>query len=300
MIGRALVTGAGGFIGRAVSSALIRQGIHVAAITPSTPGVDGVSQTHCFRLPDRRLDDILTDWGPQLVVHCAGSASVGASFTDPAGDFASSVAVTEHLLASVARHSRSSRVIILSSAAVLGQPEILPSSERAQPAPISPYGFHRWMCEILGTEYAALGIPLVNARLFSVYGPGLKRQLLWDIYRKWRSSEQIQLDGTGQETRDFIYIDDLAAALLLIAERADFNGECIHVASGEATTVSTFARVAVDALGMPKPIVFTGRHRTGDPLHWQADTTRLRSLGMTCSTPLHAGLARWAEWALLQ
>lgn len=302
MISSALVTGAGGFIGGAVCRALVERNIRVVALsTAATPPAIGVEAVHRFRLPDARLGDLLVALKPNLIVHCAGPASVAASFAAPGRDFADSVGITEHLLSSVARHSPTSRVLLLSSAAVLGQPDVLPASEQLPPAPISPYGFHKSICETLGVEYSTLwGVPVATARLFSVYGPGLKRQLLWDIYRQWSSSDAIRLDGDGDETRDFIYIDDVATAVLVMADRASFKGECIHVGSGEAISTATLAQEAVAALGARKPIHFSGVRRVGDPRHWQADISRLKAIGMTVLTPLDGGLIRWADWVRRQ
>ncbi len=298
MSSRTLVTGAAGFIGRAVSEALVQHGSRVSAlITPGGQPPRGVHATYSFRLPDPQLGPLLAELRPELIMHCAGTASVGGSFVDPVRDFADTVVITEHLLASIATHSPTTRVVLLSSAAVLGEPAEQPASETTSTGPISPYGFHKLMCETLCAEYFSLwGVPTVVARPFSVYGPGLRRQLLWDVYQKWLTSDTIQLDGDGEETRDFVYIDDLVRALLTIAEQSAFRAECIHIGTGEAVTVRSMATALMAALGTPKPIHFSGHRRVGDPRRWQADNRRLQALGMHTWTPVDAGVRQYAEW----
>ena len=121
------------------------------------------------------------------------------------------------------------RLLLVSSAAVYGDPERLPVSEDAPLAPISPYGRHRAEAEEVALQS---GAPVVIARVFSAYGEGLRRQVLWDVAQRALVGGPVELSGTGEETRDFVHARDVAAAISAIAQRSAFDGEIVNVATG--------------------------------------------------------------------
>src|SRR5207248_3256916 len=127
-----------------------------------------------------------------------------------------------------------------SSAAVYGQPDRLPVGETAPLRAISPYGEHRVVCETLLRDS---GLPAVVARVFSAYGEGLRRQVLWDICAKAINSAEVALDGTGDESRDFVHAEDVAAAVVVLIRKADFGGEPYNVATGVETRIGELARL---------------------------------------------------------
>ncbi|HVW19083.1 MAG TPA: NAD-dependent epimerase/dehydratase family protein [Solirubrobacteraceae bacterium] len=281
-----VVNGAYGFIGRAVASRL---------------EADGETVVRCGRpseeIPSAGWSARLAGAAPDVVVHCAGPASVGASIEDPAADRAGSVDVLEAVLGEVGRLPRPPRFLLVSSAAVYGDPGVLPIAETAPPAPVSPYGRHRLLCErLLSERHRGRELPVAVARVFSAYGEGLRRQLLWDVARQALDGGVVALSGTGEETRDFLHVEDVARALATIAREAAFADERINVASGEETTVRAVAERLTAELGGAR-VEFDGRERSGDPRRWRADVTALRALGFGPAVPLDAGLARYARWA---
>lgn len=275
----ALVTGQRGFIGSHVAKELAAGGWTV--VGAGRPDVE---------IPSAAFDRLLADTRPELVVHCAGPASVPASFADPDADRRGSVEVLEHLLSRI----EDARLVLLSSAAVYGDPEILPVSEDAPRQPISPYGRNRLECEQLARES---GTPTAVARVFSAYGDGLRRQVLWDICRQALAAGPVELAGTGAESRDFVHVSDVAAAVLRIAEQASFGGEAYNVASGNETTIAALAEILVAALGVDADIRFSGERRVGDPVRWRADLARIQGLGFEPRCALEDGAAAYARWA---
>jgi UDP-glucose 4-epimerase len=297
---KALITGAGGFLGQAIAQHFGALGWEVIGLgrranpSPELAGMDWV----LMELPDPLLITLLREQQPDLLIHAASNALVGRSLDYPLDDFEQSVRVWAHTLEALRQAAPECRSILLSSAAVYGNPEQLPVGENAHIAPISPYGCHKRMCEDISAYYQRLyGLQTCVARIFSAYGPGLRRQVVWDICRKAIEQQVVELMGTGEETRDFIHAVDVAQALGILAERGDFQAGVYNIASGESTMIASVAEQVVAALGKPVPIRFSGQRREGDPLFWRADIGRLTSLGFSPGINFSAGLRDVVAWA---
>jgi UDP-glucose 4-epimerase len=281
-----LVTGAYGFLGRAISTELERSG-HVVA-RAGRPHVE---------LRSAQFAELLADADPETVVHCAGPASVALSVNDPAADFDGSAGVLADLLALLARRPLPPRIAVLSSAAVYGDPDTLPVAETAPTRPVSPYGFHRVACEVLLNEYRELqGGDAVSLRVFSAYGEGLRRQVLWDICSRALTEVAVELQGTGDESRDFIHASDVSRAVTRILQEPVFPSDALNVATGRETTISDLAHILLDALGNPAVVRFTGVPRPGDPARWCADVDLLRKLDFDPIVPIEEGARAYAAW----
>jgi UDP-glucose 4-epimerase len=277
-----VVTGAAGFIGSRVASVFADEGWEV--VRAGRPQHD---------IPSPEFDRLFDQHDVGLVVHCAGPASVPASVTNPEADRAGSVDVTRAILALLERREAPPRLLLVSSAAVYGEPNELPVGETAALAPISPYGRHRLETEELA---AASAVPTAVARVFSAYGEGLRRQVLWDIAQKALTGDVVELWGTGAESRDFVHVEDVARGLLAVAQRAAFAHDVYNVGSGDETTIAELAEIFLGALGTDGAAAFRGIEREGDPTRWRADIARLRGLGWSPSIGLPDGVTRYAAW----
>jgi UDP-glucose 4-epimerase len=281
----ALVTGAFGFLGRHVAARLAEEGWDVAeAGRPRT------------EIPSPEFDALLAKAAPRLVVHCAGPASVPASLADPEHDFRGSVEVLHELLERL--RGRETALVLISSAAVYGQPERLPVAEDAPTRPISPYGFHRLHCELALREFHELwGLRSCALRVFSAYGEGLRRQIMWDVCAKALREGEVALHGTGTESRDFVHAADVARAVALVAREAPLKAEAYNVGTGVETRLDELAPLLLEALHSDAPLSFSGEARAGDPANWRADVSRLAALGFEPEARVEEGAARYAEWA---
>ncbi|MBD2260789.1 NAD-dependent epimerase/dehydratase family protein [Pseudanabaena sp. FACHB-2040] len=295
-----LVTGVAGFIGRYVSRYFSQQGWAVIGIDNSPPENAPLANLAAYQplhLPDEALKDLIRQYQPQVLIHCAGRASVGLSVADPVADFHGNTVLTLDVLNALRLYAPDCRFIFLSSAAVYGNPESLPIRESQLPAPLSPYGFHKLQGEQLCLEFHKIyGLPTASVRIFSAYGPGLRRQVMWDICHKATIQRKVYLQGTGQESRDFIHALDIARALMLIAVAAPMQGEAYNLATGREVTILELSSLLLEALeysGLPE---FDGVVPVGNPLNWQADISKLQALSFMPSVGLEQGVKIFATW----
>lgn len=293
-----LVTGVAGFLGRAIARQVARDGWRVIGID-DVPAENAPTITRFVRLKlPADLSPLLREEQPAACIHCAGRASVPLSMRDPAGDFAGNVSLTFEVLEALRRHAPACRFVLLSSAAVYGDPASLPVSEEAPVAPVSPYGWHKRQAELLCEEFTRVfAVPTSVLRIFSAYGPGLRRQVVWDICERLLTSGRLELRGTGAESRDFIHAADVAHAVRVVLERGQGNADIFNVAAGRETTIAELAALAARALGIDVSAQFDGIATPGQPHHWRADIRRIGALGFTPRVALEEGVQGVAEWA---
>jgi UDP-glucose 4-epimerase len=270
---KVLVTGANGFVGSAVARVAAAAGWRVTRVARRK--LDGSPDVRVCDYSIASLSALIQEVEPACIVHGAGAASVAASVENPDADFSSSVALMQRLLEGVRRSGRHPLLVYASSAAVYGNPATLPVEEGAPLKPISPYGFHKMMCERLMEEYAAwYGQPGLCMRAFSLLGETQRRLLIWDVFRKALAGP-VELSGTGEESRDYLHVDDYARLLLVAAQRHPGGFDALNAASGRAVTVREVAERILAITGRPGPLSFNGKVRPGDPKEWRADVARL-------------------------
>lgn len=240
---------------------------------------------------------------PDLVVHLAGGASVGAAIAHPSEDFSRTVTSTLDLLEWVRLNSPKTRIVAVSSAAVHGTWQGGRIDETALTKPVSPYGFHKLMMEQLCRSYASsYGLQCVILRLFSVYGEGLRKQLLWDLCRRMQDAPPVlELSGTGDELRDWTHVSDVLNAIEMTEDLASPEVPTFNVGSGRATSVRVVAQTVIDAFaktGCSSELRFNGSVRAGDPFSLVADPARLNALGFECQVPVSNGIGNYVRWFL--
>ena len=233
-----------------------------------------------------------------LCINCSGAASVPDSYENPQRDFTLNTQNVFKQLDAIRKYSPDCKYINLSSAAVYGNPLSLPVKESQGLNPISPYGLHKKMAEeICLGFYRNFGVKTCSLRIFSAYGPGLKKQLFWDLYRKSKNAGTIELFGTGQETRDFIYISDLVKVIELVGHHAAFEGESLNVGNGVETSIKEAVSVFYESFPEKVAYKFMGTNRKGDPINWVADIQKIASFGYQPEVSLNTGLQNYYQWA---
>ena len=299
---RVLVTGGAGFIGTHLVRRLIADGADVTVVddlsAPSARPVPAGVTWYRLRLPDPRFRALVAEGRYDQVYHLAGAAYVPPSIEDPAGDLSSNADVTLDVLEAVRRGSPATPVIFTSSAAVYGSPPVLPIPESTPVVPVSPYGVSKYAAEQYVSLYARLhGLRTASLRLFSVFGPGQRKQVVFDLIAKLANDPQhLEVIGAGTEMRDFVFVEDVVAAAVTVMRAAPLEGEVYNVASGQGVTIRDLAGHVIEVLGLEPRVTYTGDVRPGDALHWIGEIGRLKALGFVPATSLREGVRRVAEW----
>jgi UDP-glucose 4-epimerase len=298
------ITGAAGFMGRYLARALadaghVVHGIGHGALTESEKQCLGLRTWLNGEIDAASLNALAVHGLPSKVFHLAGGSSVGLSIAKPFEDFSRNVVSTARLLEWLRGASPESLIVAVSSAAVYGAGHHVPISESAATAPMSPYGRHKLMMEQLCQSYAeTFGMRTLVARLFSVYGPKLRKQLLWDICSRLQQGEPtLVLGGTGAEIRDWTDVRDVARLLMAITDQPQPEKfRIINGGSGRGTSVAEITGMLVGHWGADVAVRYSGIVRPGDPPSLLADDALLCRLPFVWQIPLEQGIADYVTW----
>ena len=294
-----LVTGANGFLGRHVSRVAAMQGHLVIGMGHGDWSEDtrrqwGLAAWHEL---DVTLASLVAHAGkPDVLVHCAGSSSVGFSFENPAQDFERTVGTTLDVLEYLRTCAPETALVYPSSAAVYGRAAVLPIIEESPLAPISPYGVHKKIAEDLCRSYSeSFGLRVAIVRIFSAYGVELRKQLLWDACQKALMGDY-RFGGTGRETRDWVNGEDVARLLLIAGDHAVAGTAIVNGASSTELAVESILAHLLHALEAGRKAEFTGTVRAGDPERVVGDSSRALAWGWSPQRPWQEGVREYAAW----
>ena len=294
-----IVTGAFGTIGRQVASALALCDWYVVGVGHGRWGVGeqnkwGVSVWNERDITLESLRELAVK--PALVVHCAGSGDVGASVRSPHTDFIRTVTTTAAMLEFLRNDCPDASFVYPSSAAVYGVVNQFPMKEGVSGQPTSPYGVHKKIAEEMVVEYARLfGLKASVVRLFSVYGEEFRKQLLWDACQRISLNESLFF-GTGEETRDWLHVDDAARLLIQAGNYASSLCPIVNGGFGESVSVRNVLTDRFRLMGRNDQPSFCGTQRPGDPVHYHADIGEALAWGWRPEVSWKDGLARYVSW----
>lgn len=298
---RVLVTGGAGFIGSHVVDRLVHEGFAVRVLDDLSSGKLSNIQAHLdsgaaeFAKGDIRDQETVKEAvkGVCGVVHLAAQISVSRSVEDPDFTFDVNVAGTENLLAAAAEEGVG-RFVFASSCAVYGEPQSLPVSEDTATAPISPYAETKLLGERLCLGFShQKKLRTVVLRFFNVYGP---RQAINDysgvitiFLENAKANQTLLIYGDGLQTRDFVYVADVAAAVYS-ALTCSVDGEVFNIGTGHAASINQLADAIKDLTGSTSPVAHQAA-RVGDIKYSYANTQKAtQKLGFTASATLRDGL----------
>lgn len=302
-----LVTGGAGFIGTRTVEALLAREVQVSVLDNLSNGkrsnlnnaalADGRLVLHVGDVRDAGAVDAAVQ-GCDAVLHLAAQVSVQRSVAEPVESSTHNLTGFLNVLDAVRRH-QVPRLVYASSAAIYGVPESLPLEETARPRPLSPYGLEKFINEQYAALYATLyKVSAVGMRYFNVYGPGQDPLSPYaGVISKFadglEAGTPLRVFGDGSQTRDFVYVDDVAQANVR-ALHADVQG-VLNVGTGQSVSLLQLIDAMAEAFGKQKQV----RHEhpaAGDIAHSGSNPARLaQALGWKPETALVHGLGELAR-----
>ncbi len=301
-----LVTGGAGFIGSHIVAALLRQGESVRVLDNFTTGHQinletfkgyrGQVEILHGDLRDREIVKTAVA-GTEVVFHQAAVASVPRSIAEPVESLEINVNGTQNVLIA-ARDAGTKRVVFASSTAIYGDTPVFPKDEEMAPAPISPYAVHKLSGELLCAVFTRIyGLETVALRYFNVFGPGqdpaseyaaVIPRFLTALLKK----ERPIIFGDGEQTRDFVYIDNIVRANMLAATVPAAIGQAINIGCGKRISLNAVLQIAGELLSTHVEAEYR-EARVGDVRDSVADISKAQKLlGYTPEVNFREGLAR--------
>ena len=300
---RVLVTGGAGFIGSHVVDRLVEHGNDVVVLDNFSTGrrenVHGQAVVRRCDLRSRTLSRVVAEAGPSVVVHAAAQASVSHSVGEPLEDADVNVLGTVRLLQACGRAGVRTFVYISTGGAAYGDTDAIPTPEEHPLRPTSPYGVSKVSAEHYVDCFGPLtGMRTVTLRLANVYGPRQDPAGEAGVVAIFASlllgGKDCVIYGDGHQTRDFVYVGDVAEAVMRAIERQSVTGP-INVATGTETTINALYDRMSRITGSRRPAV----HEAGRPGEQRRSallpTRAGEALGWSPATSLDVGLARTLE-----
>jgi len=295
-----LVTGGAGFIGSYLSSQF--------SANSNLTVIDDFSVGDASSVPDdarlikedvsnrKAILNCIAD--VDVIFHLAGLVSVSQSIQSPYASHTNNATGTVNILDAAREYS--SRVVVASSAAIYGHPEYVPIDEEHPHNPTSPYGLDKLATDYYTCLYAKLyDLETVALRYFNVYGPGQTggdyAGVIPTFIDRALSGKDMIVHGDGEQTRDFVYVEDVSHANILAAKTATV-GEAYNVATGDSISVRELAEMIHEMTDSSSDIVHT-KSRSGDIEHSVADISKAAAdLDYEPSITLQEGLEQTIKW----
>jgi UDP-glucose 4-epimerase len=298
---RVLITGGAGFIGSHLAVALQKR----AAVRI----VDNLRTGDRRRLEGRNVDFVQASVldtaalrsamsGADVVFHLAAMVGVQESMDNPRGCIETNVIGTFNVLEAAA-DAGVPKLVFASSAAIYGGEPPVPTPETASPSPKSPYAMSKldgeYLCEMFLREER---LKTVTLRFFNVFGPGQDPASPYaaavpTFIRRAICGEEVTIFGDGEQTRDFVYVEDIVSSLLFVAENSNLTG-AYNCGYGHQTTINEIAHQIVELTQSDSRLIHLPA-RPGDVRHSCASTEKLRASGWRPVSGLKEGLRKTVE-----
>ena len=303
-----LVTGGAGFIGSHVADLLINQGHTVEVLDNLSSGfrenVPPSAKLHIMDVQSSEASALIQEKRYTALVHHAAQMDVRRSVSDPAFDVQVNILGLINLM-EAGRKSGLRKVVFASTGgAIYGEPEAGPQSEIHSQQPLSPYGISKLTSEkLLHFYYHEYGIPYVALRYGNVYGPRQNSHgeagVIAIFSERLLANQPTIIHGDGLQTRDYVYVDDVARANLA-ALNFNESPTAFNIGTGVETDVVTLHRKLQEALGIHRAARH-GPEKPGEQRRSVLDCTKADDgLSWKPEVSLHEGIQRTADWFAFQ
>jgi len=291
-----LITGGGGFIGSHLVEFLLKKGyLYIYSLDRNITNKNNIEGCTYIRGHLSNFDELLELFKLykfNYVFHLAGNSDVGFSDKFPFLDFESNAFCTLNLF-KVADIVGVKKIIFTSSAAVYGQPEFVPVTENHPLNPVSNYAVSKLYGEKLAIMFnKSYNVRSTVVRIFSTYGPRQPRYILFDLLRKLNKNPfQINMLGTPDTVRDYIYVEDTVRAFYEIMISEGTNGEVFNLSGGNPIKIIDFISLVCEIMGINPDINFSNESWKGDIKIFNADISKLKSVtGFVPTVSLREGI----------
>jgi len=304
---RVLITGVAGFVGSHLAERIHSLGLKVVGLDDFSGGyienLSSLKKSKQFELVKGdilNLKDLSKAFkGVGSVFHLAAQSSVLKSTEDPIRDFELNVQGTLNVL-ECARKGDVGTVVFASSSTVYGN-ATLPTLENHPLRPISNYGASKAAAEAYCRSYGSLyGLKTASLRFFNIFGPRSRKGVMFDFLQKLqKDNRRLEVLGTGNQMKDYIYIDDTIDAMLLVASKGKPAGEAYNVGSGKSRTVKGLSKQMLSILGLSNKTKLSykgGLSWLGDVQKTRANITKLKKLGFVPKVGFERGLSASVDW----
>lgn len=296
---KVLVTGGAGFIGSHVVDRLVEEGHQVVIVDDLSSGtrknVNRAASLYKLDIQSGRLERVFRNERPNIVIHLAAQVSVRVSVDNPVFDAQVNVLGTMNVLHQAVHHGVRKVIFSSSGGAIYGEQEVFPAPESHATKPLSPYGISKLCAEHYLSYFQRIsGIQVVSLRYGNVYGPRQDPEgeagVVAIFIRKMLNNEQPIINGNGRQTRDFVFVDDVAEANL-VAMRQDSQG-VYNVGTGIETSVNELFRILAGLTGSSCKEVH-GPAKLGEQMRSVIDSSKLKQeLGWEPEADLTKGLEK--------
>jgi UDP-glucose 4-epimerase len=296
---KVLVTGGAGFIGSHVVDRLVEEGHYVVVIDNLSSGkrknVNRAASLYKFDVQSSRLERVFRNERPNVVMHLAAQINVRRSVEDPMFDAQVNILGTMNVLQQAVKHGARKVIFSSSGGAIYGEQEIYPAPESHRTNPMSPYGLSKLCGEQYLSYYQRIsGIKVVSLRYANVYGPRQdpdgEAGVISIFLQKMLNHEQPIINGNGRQTRDFVFVDDVAEANLAVMGQ-DSHGT-YNVGTGIETSINELFRMLAGLTGASCKEVH-GPAKQGEQMRSVIDPGQIRQdLGWDFKVELAEGLKK--------
>ncbi len=298
-----LVTGGAGFIGSHTVDILKERGYDVSVLDNLSSGKrDNLKKEVKFFPLDitGNIDSVFKETKPERVLHLAAQASVVKSVKDPMFNAKVNVLGTLNILEACRKHDVRRIVFASTGGALYGNPSKIPVPEDYPIKPISPYGISKYEAELYIQHYGEIyGIEWVNLRYGNVYGPRQdpygEAGVIAIFANKMLKGERPIIYGDGEQTRDFVYVTDVARANL-IATESKFKNDCFNIGTGKEVSVNKVFSILKDMIGYEGDAIYA-EERPGEVRRIVLDCKKAEEkLGWRAEVDLEEGIRKFVDF----